>query len=238
MNTKTNAFAFPRMAGQAVGASLLALVSLVLAPRTAQAQSQSLDNFATGVGKVSASSGVHTVQQTGSGIVGGTRTIILSVGSGTNNPFDQTSVVQVRPSTKETIPSALIWDVGYAAASRIDLEYGNGAPLGLDISSYNLLTVSFNGLAGNLNFNIEAWQPDGESAMAGCNLGPVDYAFNVDLPMTAFTLLNGNEIDWSNISLIDIIFQAGTAADNSNLAITGFSAMTSDNGTTCNAYGS
>jgi hypothetical protein len=234
MKLKTNTFAHTatRVAPLSLGAVSLAAVAMAWMPQTMGAQTPPpangvLDNFATGGGKVAATSGIQTVTKTGSGIFGGSRYIQLSVN--TADPYQQPVQVQVRPSNSASDPSSLLWSIGYGATPRIDLEYGNppSAPLNLNLTGYDRLRVNFGGLTGPLNFNIEAYDINGVGGICGLNLvasggnGEAN-AFTVDFPFSLFAVatLGGGTIDWGNIEFFDIIFQGG-----SNLAITKFLAI-------------
>jgi hypothetical protein len=234
MKLKTNAFALraARVAHLSLGAVSLAAVAMAWMPQTMQAQNLILDNFETGGGKVAATTGVQTVTQTGTGIYGGFRQFTLTVQNGSGagtDPYQQPVQVQVRPSNSASDPSALLWSVGYGAAARIDLWYPGSATtenLNLNLSGYDRLRVDFSGLTAPLNFNIEAFDTNGLSALCGINLGPSGYnsdlvPFTVDFPISAFTF-GGQppQINWANIDLIDVIFQGAP-----NLAITKFLAI-------------
>jgi hypothetical protein len=233
MKLKTNVFALraTRVAHFATGASLLAAVAMALMPQTMQAQNLIIDNFATGGGKVAATTGVQTVTQTGTGIYGGFRQITLTVQNGlgvSTDPYQQPVQAQVRPSNSASDPSSLLWSQGYGAVGRIDLEYGNppATPLNLNLTGYDRLRIDFSGLTDSLNFNIEAYDTNGVGGLCGLNLSASGSngearAFTVDFPLSLFSVTtSGGTIDWSNIDLIDIIFQGA-----SNLAISEFLAI-------------
>jgi hypothetical protein len=216
----------------------IALVALAIAtvPQAMRAQqipppppdNWILDNFAIGAGGVSSVSSVKSVTlpstPNDSDLIGGSRSIALSV-SGASNPYQQPVQVQVRPSASASDPSSLLWTVGYGAIARIDLYYGGQtAPLNLDLTSYDRLRVNFSGLIGPLNFNIAVVQGSNGNIGADCgiNLGASGYnadvtAFTVDFPLSNFGANAGGPVQWSDITLIDIIFQGA-----SNLAITRF----------------
>jgi hypothetical protein len=225
MKLNTNPFQFPatRVANVALNAGLLALVGLALTPRTLRAQDLSLDNFATGAGKISATTGTHEATQTGSGIIGGNRNITLASPSGANE-FQQPIQVQVLPSTTSSVPSAFLWDVGYGAIARIDMIYGNTTSLGLNLTAYNRFRISFNGLSSTLNFNIVVWQSNNVASSNACNLLVDEEPFTVDMYLAGFPN-TGAPAMWENIEAIDIVFQGGGINGSPNLAITGFSAV-------------
>jgi hypothetical protein len=170
-----------------------------------------LDNFATGPEMIGPlKTGSKTVTQSGAGIVGGSRTVTLTVAAGSvdGENFQQGVTAQVRPSKQSGVPSALIWTPGYNVFSRIDLEYGLSTPLNLNLSSYDRLRVTFDGLSNGLNFNIEVWNGGYSTGDLGCNLsgGYSPSQFTVDFPLADFSSANGGP-DWSDISIIDVIFQ-------------------------------
>lgn len=208
-------------------ANVVALAAIALTPGLMVAADFSLDNFATGPGKVSGVTGTHNGTETGTGIIGGSRSITLTIGGASDNPYQQPIQVQVLPSTAAGTPSALVWSVGYGSLPRIDLEYGATNSLALNLTAYNRLRVSFQGLSNVLNFNIAAWQAsNNEGTAVGCNLAAYSAPFTVDFPLSDF-ILKGKELDWSNIEAFDIIFQGGSATGSPSLAITGFSAVPS-----------
>jgi hypothetical protein len=144
MKFKTNAFAHAATRG----AGLLAAAAMAWMPQTTRAQDLTLDDFSTGPGKLEATSGSHTVSQTGTGIVGGTRNISLVYGKKDKSEFGQESTLQVRPSTSKNVPSALIWSNGFDATPGIELEYfglNQDTPLNLNLTNYDRFRVGFQG---------------------------------------------------------------------------------------------
>src|ERR1022692_4499994 len=120
MKLKTKVFALraTRVAHLSLGAGLLALVAMAWIPQTMQAQNLILDNFATGGGKVAATTGVQTVTQTGTGIYGWFRQIRLTVDNGSGvstDPYQQPVQAQVRPSARASDTSSLLWSGRYWA---------------------------------------------------------------------------------------------------------------------------
>jgi hypothetical protein len=220
----------------------IALVALAIAsvPRAMRAQQTPppppanwiLDNFEIGAGRVTSVSSVKNVTlpstpNTDSDLIGGSRYIALSVTSA-SNPYQQPVQVQVRPSASASDPSSLLWSIGYGAIARIDLEYGlDPTPLNLDLTGYDRFRVNFSGLIGPLNFNIAVAQGSNGNIGASCgiNLGASGFnadvtAFTVDFPLSNFGANAGGPVQWSDITVIDIIFQGA-----SNLAITKFLAI-------------
>lgn len=225
MNFKTNAFAYraTRVAHLARWAGMLAMAALALMPQTMRAQNLILDNFATGAGKVAALTGIKTVTQTGTGIIGESRYIILNTFV---NPYMQPVQVQVRPSGNASDPSSLLSSVGFAASAEIYVVYGQTTPLNLNLTGYDRLRINFGGLSSALNLNLEAEQGSGIAAQCALNLGPsgesnsVPVPFTVDFPLSAFGANGGGPVDWSDILAFEIILGGGP-----DLAITKFLAI-------------
>jgi len=190
-----------------------------------------LDNFEIGAGGMYALSGVKTVTlpatpNTDSDLIGGSRYIILNAAG---NPYNQPVEVEVRPSASTSVPSSLVWSVGFAAVGRIDLVYGvSPATMNLNLTGYDRLRINFGGLSSGLNLNIVAEQGGNGNTAAGCSINippssgnnPLPAAFTVDFPLTNFTSNSGGPVDWSEIPVIDIVLQGGP-----NLSITKFLAI-------------
>lgn len=238
MHYETNAFAqrATRVVRLATGAGLLAAVAMALIPQTMRAQEGSdpwvLDDFSTGAGKVEATSGEHTVNQTGADIIGGTRSITILYGKKDKSAFGQESVLQVRPGTSENAPSALIWSNGFDATPLAYVGYPSDdtdTPLNLNVTSYDRFRLSFEGLSTGVEFLFEVWY-GGSFQYYGplsCPLTASSSPFTVDLPFSAFTP-GLAPITWNSLDGIAIQFSEGTnTLDSPNLAITGFSALMS-----------
>ena len=236
MKFKTNAFAHraTRAVHLATGAGLLAALAMACMPQTMRAQEGSdpwvLDDFSTGAGKLEATSGEHTLNQTGADIIGGTRSITILYGKKDKSAFGQESVFQVRPSTSENAPSALIWSNGFDATPEFVVEYpSNDTPLNLNVTSYDRFRLSFEGLSTGVELLFEVWY-GGSFQYFGplsCPLTASNSSFTVDLPFSAFTpgLV---PITWNSLDQLTLQFSEGTSPLNSpNLAITGFSALMS-----------
>ncbi|MGC9945263.1 MAG: hypothetical protein ABSF64_02605 [Bryobacteraceae bacterium] len=222
MNFKTNAFS---------GAAMLAAAAMALMPHTLRAQDLTLDDFSTGAGKLTATSGSHTATQTGAGIVVGTRYISIVYGPG-GSEFGQESILQVRPSTTKKVPSALIWSNGFDASPLIQLYWGpanyGDTPLNLNLSPpYDRFRVSFQGLSTNIVLSASVWYGANTNMYAAesCGLLASNAPFTVDIPFTTFTTTEG-PIPWNAIGGLLLEFSEGSSPLNSpNLAITGFSAI-------------
>jgi hypothetical protein len=205
--------------------ALLVGIPLALAPHVTQAQDLSLDNFKTGPGRIGPmTSGNKTASQTGAGIIGGTRTTELSF-SGLNE-FVQPASVQFRPSSKPGVPPAMVWSVGYKAYPRIDLTYGSSTtPLGLNLSGYDRLRVSFDGLQQLLNFNVTVFDSSYIAGSIGCNIYFInDSPLTVDFRFADISRGDGGQINWAAIEILDFVFQGGNLGS-PNLAVTSIMAI-------------
>jgi len=210
-----------RRAGVLAGVAMALIPQMMRAQTTVPADFKVLDDFTKGKVKIDATSGTTIKSQDHPEIVGGTRTISLELGTAANNPYGQPVQVQVLTDPGNGVPPAFLWSVGYGVLPRIDLYYGEGpSPMHLNLAGYDRFRIVFGGLTNLLNFNLEALQgSNNEGTTCGINLAPYPAPFTVDFPFSAY-VLNGAPLDFSDISVFDIIFQGGT-----NLAITGFYAI-------------
>jgi hypothetical protein len=144
------------------------------------------------------------------------------------NEFGQTAGFQIRPSKNADVPSALIFSAGYKTFPRLDVFYGvNGdiVPLHLNLTPYDRLRVSFDGLNSVVNFNLQLYSPTGNGQL-GCNLSsPSSLPFTVDFPLANFA--SPETIELSDITYMNMISQSGGVGDLGTmaLAITRFEAV-------------
>jgi hypothetical protein len=141
-----------------------------------------LDNFKIGAGGVSSFSGVKNVtlpSNPDSELIGGSRYIILNPAQ---NPYNQFTEVQVRPSASASVPSSLFWLVGYGTAAAMDLVYGdNPSPLNLNLTRYDRLRLVFGGLSNALNdLVIVVQQGSGQASQCSLAVGTVSSQFLSD----------------------------------------------------------
>jgi hypothetical protein len=172
----------------------IALVALALAwmPQAMRAQqippappaNWILDNFEIGAGGVASSSGVKNVTlpstpNTDSDLIGGSRYIRLNPAQ---NPYNQLTEVQVRPSASASVPSSLVWSVGFGTAAAMDLVYGdNPGPLNLNLTGYDRLRLVFGGLSNALNdLVIAVQQGSGQASQCSLAVGTVSSQFLSD----------------------------------------------------------
>jgi hypothetical protein len=179
---------------------------MALMPQTMRAQENPLvlDNFQTGAGKIQATSGTQSVTQTGSGIVGGGRSISIVYNPAAPSQFGQPSTLQVRPSADpKVLPPALIWSNGFDAVPGIEVEYaGQNAdtPLGLNLTNYDRFRLSFEGLSGSIVLTAEVWYGGSFNfyGYQSCGLPASNIPFTVDIPFSAFNP-GLSPITWSDL---------------------------------------
>jgi hypothetical protein len=207
--------------------TVFAIATLLSISKLAAAQLL-LDDFSTGKYGKQLLSGSNTNSQTGS-MIGGTRETVFFVcppgPCGAYNRFGQTGSFQVRAKTKTT-PSALIYNSGYKVSPRLDVFYGSGAPMNLDLSTlYDRFRVTFDGSDLSVNFNIVAWTGTLYS-QTGCNIDPSITSFTIDFPFANFAPGGGTPgADFGGVTLLDFIFQSGSAIGGNDWAVTSFQAI-------------
>lgn len=229
MTKNTRNFAVKLTVALAAALSPSAIWGQAVCPGPAKATVCTIDNFTGGYGLVKPiTSGSEFVNQpatgTGSGIVGGTRSINLGSGSGATNQFGQPTQAQtVRKSSTNPTP-ALVWSNGYGNYSELQVIYGDTgegvAPLDLDLTQYNTdsngrIRFTFAGLQQEANFNVEVDNP-GEVFDCAINIDQSITSFTVDFPFDQF---GSTDIDWEDITGILFELQGGYAGA-PNLAVT------------------
>ena len=242
MHFKTNALAHraARAAHLAARASLVAALAMTWMPQTMRAQKDPLviDNFQTGGFKSPAETGGATsYTQNGAGIYGGTRNINLVVSTGTGNLFALPAQVQVRPQPNTSAtPSAFIVSAGFDVFTYMQLYYEGATTqsLNLNLADYNRIRLTFAGLVTVQDFNIEVYDNTGSWSDVSCGIGPFAPAgvgtvtlITLDIPKENFgNTAAGSPVDWSNIELIDLIWEPGNLYGTNNFVLTEVSAIT------------
>ena len=205
---------------------VLVIAAALAAPRLAVSQLM-LDNFSTGAYHKQLVSGTDLNLQSGS-MIGGNRETVFFVclpPCGLSNPFAQPTSFQIRPGTK-IAPPALIHSAGYKVGPRLDVQYGSTAPLNLNLSAtYDRIRVTFDASDLFVNFNILVFT-GGLYSQLGCNLAAGTNPFTVDYPFASFTPGSGTSgADFSNLTVIDFIFQTSSAIGANDWAVTSFQAI-------------
>lgn len=205
--------------------SALALCFAFGAAQFTHAQDLTIDDFTTGAYQSPQfrSGAIHPSSQNGppANIIGGNRSTNFNVCATTpcpvENPFNQPSSYQFRPGTKGG-PSALLLKSGFYAGPRIDVQYGEGAPMQANFSSFTngWIRLNFKGVAENTIFGVllftgTTW------AQSGCHVNAYPGDFSIEVP---FSLFHDNGIDLANITTMDFFFESGSAIGGVNLLVT------------------
>ena len=203
-----------------VAAVVLSLAAMAL---SAAAQDLTIDDFQTGRSPILkySSGATNSSIQTGdpSHLIGGTRQVNVNIAG---NPLNQLSTFQFRPDVKHNL-SAFIQNPGFYVSHRIDMAYGGGAPMHVDLSPYQqngFIRLNFLGLTENLNFNIQLFTGT-VWAQGGCNIGYYPGPFSVELPLSKFV---DKGVNFADINTMNFIFQSGSAIGIVSSAITSIDA--------------
>jgi hypothetical protein len=195
--------------------SLPGLVGLALSATFVASASADvlIDDFSTGhYRSPPVKSGGQRSQQSGAGIVGGTRTVFLTMcdpaDCAVQNPYNQGVSYAIARSRTPTRPSVFLQNVPVYAYSRIDINYGAApAVLDLDLSAADRVRVDLTGLTETLNFNVMLFDNSGfKYYQGGCNAAPYNGFFSLEFPFDRMAKPAG-PIDLHHITLIALIFQ-------------------------------
>src|SRR5258708_6203469 len=169
----------------------------------ANAQQLTIDDFSAGPHKVTLPSNrtktaAETSTQTGQHMLGGERYNYFRVCkqfpcSIAEDEFSQSATFQVLPGKKDLPLSALIVSGGYKTFPLLQMFWGidaqnNIVPLHQNLTAYDRMRVSFDGIDDILNFNLQLYSPTGNGQL-GCSLGPVHPvppSYTVDFPLAEF----------------------------------------------------
>ncbi len=159
----------------------------------------------------------ETSTQTGQHMLGGERYNYFRVCkqfpcSIAEDEFSQSATFQVLPGKKDLPLSALIVSGGYKTFPLLQMFWGidaqnNIVPLHQNLTAYDRMRVSFDGIDDILNFNLQLYSPTGNGQL-GCSLGPVHPVpppYTVDFPLAEFVAGNGTHIDYSDITYMDML---------------------------------
>lgn len=158
-------------------------------------------------------------------MIGGSR---LTIFSSAANQFRQRATLDIGPSDS----SALVIGAGIHASHRLEMYYGFDlrrgqlipTPLNLDLSCFSRFRVHFNSNDQQINVTMQvtAGNNPGNRAQHALNVpGHVtDIPFVVDVAFSDFVPNAGPRPDFSDIDLIDLISQSGTAIGANDYAIT------------------
>jgi hypothetical protein len=156
-----------------------------------------IDDFSSGFYSKSLSQGGPVYDtQTGT-MVGGSRITILGVCNPSNpcktDPYEQPNSYQIKQATSTTA-NILIFNTGYKSDAALEVVYGDGTPMSLNLSpQYDRIRLYFDSAdGGGVNMNINVFDGTSYNSL-GCNFtdpnGP-QKSFAVDFPFANFS--NGN----------------------------------------------
>jgi hypothetical protein len=93
-------------------------------------------------------------------------------------------------------PPGLVYSVGYGLYGRVEVGWGYGTPIKVDISHYSAIRVTFIGITSPLNFNFEVFS-NTKYVQWGCNLGATSpgHDLTIDLPIRPSSTVNLEQID-------------------------------------------
>ena len=190
----------------------IAALAMCLAADLAQAQALPLvDDFTTGPvlmnlnGEKQTKDIIVTKTQTGSDILGGTRTVVdyfyLAA-----DPFRQNITLQIAPAT-QSAPAALVYSEGFMDDSNPQLFYGVADGVGrkslhADLTPYVSLRITFLGIQSGVQFDWESWSGS-NSTLYGCGLTESFEPITVDFP---FTIGQVNTGTGANLAAVDGLF--------------------------------
>jgi hypothetical protein len=210
------------MKTQIIYISLLAWLAL---PQTGLAVI-TMDTFTTGTNaRAEVDCGTNEQAQTGS-MIGGSRFLRLTIGPtpatcDLTNPYRQKAGMQVLATP------GLIFDSEFRVDHRLDVLYGLVPPgvvrpLNLDMTEggqpNRRIRMTFNALDQGENLAIVLFMGNGGIVQCNINLTPSDNPFSVDLPLANFGV-NFGTADFTDVDLIDFVFQSGGAVRANDFAL-------------------
>ena len=110
----------------------------------------------------------------------------------TANPFNQAASFAIKASATNPKRSLLIRSEGYDLGSRLEVDYGYGAPMSQDFANLvnqggsGRIRLDFDGLSETLNFNVLLFSTNGHYAQSGCNMPQHNGPFGVELAFNKF----------------------------------------------------
>ncbi len=200
--------------------SILIVFALILfVGGSSQASAQTsliIDDFKSGGHRARLNSGIDHQIHRGS-MIGGKRLVKFIVPE--NNVFDQSGMFQVRPSDGVMVVSS-----GYKTFHRIEMAYGvvdqegHVDPLHLDLSTYDSIQVDFDSNDRGVNFTIVLFSTNaGGRAHLSQSVTARDLPFIVDFSLADFIPVG--DFDLSDISVITLIYQSGSAIGSNDYAV-------------------
>lgn len=183
---------------------------------SAIAKDRTIDDFTTGpFMSQSYRTGRAPVSSQNGVMLGGNRSTSMFVCTPGSCGFGQPASYEFQPLTGTT--GVFLFNAGFGAQPRIDMQYGSGAPMSVNFTSYDRIRMNFRGLSQPLNFNIQVFTST-TWAQNGCNLNELNRPFSIELPFSGF-IISGSKFSWSTITFMNNIFQSDSAIGSVDLAI-------------------
>jgi len=209
--------------------TLLVVAIVAALPQVAGASCPSslvIDDFSSGEYRVTLRPDGRLVTNIRSGsMIGGSRyTIFLSAA----NLFNRRAALDIGPAGS----SVMIVDTGIHVNHRLEVHYGFGlqrgkvvpTPLNLDLGCFSKFRVHFNSNDLRVLFTMEvtAGNNPGNKALHSVHVNAPSSPdpFVVDVPFTDIVANAGPRPDFTDIDMIDLIFQTGSAIGANDYAIT------------------
>ena len=195
------------------------IVAAFTGPTIGMAQGLLIDDFTTGEHFAIRWFGNELDVQGGS-MLGGFRRTNFIIAS---NDRIQPGILHIRRGE-----GPLVIDAGFKVQHRLEITYGidsigSLAPLNLDLSSFDRLSVDFEASDLGVNFNIVIFSGNGTArAQLGFNLVPSITAFSIDFPLVDFSPVG--DFDIGDVDLIVLVLQSGSATGGNDYAVTSISA--------------
>jgi hypothetical protein len=204
--------------------SLFAFVALAASFASAQIV---IDDFTVGAYQSPGyKSGAHGSTQNGNPahIIGGNRQAGLLMCAPADcpvqNPFNQSASYAFK--RKSNLGHALVLSAGYGTGPRIDLYYGYGSPMSVNLSSADRIRIRYLGLTGESNMGMLLYTTTSSYGENACNLPPFPGAFTVELPFSGFV---GTGFDPANVNFIRLWSQEGTVIGSTEFAFVSIEAV-------------
>lgn len=179
-----------------------------------------IDDFSTGKVKINIKAGDRIRTQAGT-MLGGERFTHFGIGPAAANPFSQFGTFEIKAG------GPLIVSSDYKVFHRLEVEYGEGAFLNLDLlaptacgaSPCGRFRIYFDGNSRVLNFNIVVFSADRTTySSLGYNVAESGAPFTVDFAFDDFVANPG--ASFSDVDVIALVFQSGSAIGANDFAMT------------------
>jgi len=190
---------------------------LVISSFAAAQKPLTIDSFSSGFYTKTLTQGSGYYTQTGN-MAGGSRDVYLGVCGDpcTANPFGQPVTFQVKKAANGE-PNALIFDTGYKANGNLQVIYGEGGNMNLNLSPYDRFRLYFDGADQGINFDMIVYT-DGNYSSTGCNFNDPGLLTNFTLEVP-FEYITG-DADFTDITAVGFSFDVAQGSGGEDWAVT------------------